>query len=1035
MKSGGGAANGGNESDTDLDEPDEGRTVSHADFQYAHRLILEMNASCRGILLNVIPLFEDQLKCEDEKVRHLSTDVLGKIFVDSGSRVAVVYPAVWRVWLERRNDKNAGIRILWVNFCNEVYRHHPELSADISAGLEQKFFDPDDKVRFAVIRVMSMLDYVSLINFPREVLMHLADRCKDKKMPCRIEAIKALGNIFKLTYNDIVSDENQASTKYGWIPGCLLELMYIGDIETGIVMERALHEDIFPYTQDDAQRTDRLLRVMGGLTERQYKAFLSMIDRQASMIKDFSLMIDLCEEWNGGILDNDDGTVESKLNRLILHIASKFSDSKKAATALQKFAKNNENRTYKLFKGIMSETADFKTISKNGKEIIKRLEPHAGLPETFHMILRRVSLAILGKSSIPRLIEVAQSSSMRGNASVGDISIANTTVDNELARLAATAEGLIKKLASTFPGVYGSHLEEFLKLLVAGDEGLVSDSLEGLSKFVKTFPKDLKLTVAQQQIVKGYALHGTVRQAKHAGTILALLNDPTPRQDIIDRLMSVFRTPGLVSKCIHEFDASQALKNEEGEEAMQDSFTMDEMPLIKLPTWFSTLGQLLLYAPREDLDLVEGVLSDVVLKDVLGRGYSGDPHDEEEWVDMDSLHVEGVLKVLGVKMLVNHVRGLEGLEEVKVRAAPVYRMLMTIVEKEGEIVVPAKGVTCNAFKSHLRQVATLSMLKLARIPACDALLTTMDRGRLLSTIQDPCWQTRDAFVERLRKYLQTRVIHYQYVVLLCMAALEPDDDIRLKVGLVSAKSFLSRFAKAPKDDNASTMESVFVNVLHMVAHHPDFGFDYDDISLSAQYIQFYLDIVATADNASFLFHSAAQLKTLVDLHAATSENIYHISDLAQFLIQEQCKQNLWTLNSYPDVIPYKRDLFKKQANAQLSNENVKKSYLSKKWMEGTQSANLLVKAKPGSRRKSSLGRAEREKLAQESEEEGDANEDDPDEEDDAPKKKRAPRKRKTSGGSTTTTTPRKKSVGTPAKKRKSDASVEEEGGVTPRFEC
>ncbi|KAJ3294891.1 hypothetical protein HDU79_010270 [Rhizoclosmatium sp. JEL0117] len=1010
--------------DDEDDEDARDAAASHAEFQHAHRMIVDMNHSCRGILLNVIPLFEDQLKCEDDKVRELSTDVLGKIFVDSGSNVAVVYPAIWRVWLERRNDKSPAIRILWIQFCNDVYRHHHELCAEVTAGLRQKFCDPDDKVRLAAIKVMGLLDSVSLVNIPRDLLLDLADRCKDKKMPIRIEAIQALSNIFKITYADIVSDENQAAEKYGWIPGCLLELVYLGDIETNIVMERALHEDIFVYSYDDVQRTDRLLRIVGALTEKQYKAFLNVIDRQASMSKDFMMYIEMCENWNGGIMDRPDKALEENLNKLILHISSKFPDAKKAATSLQRFSKNNENRVYKLFRGLMNESADFKTITKNGKEIMKRMEPYPGLPETFVVILRRVSLTLLGKSSIPRLIEVARSYAARQNQSTMTV---DTTVDHEMSRLAVTAENLIKKLAVAFPGVYGSHLKEFLGLLVSNDESLVSDSLEGLARFVKTFPKDLELNKTEQAVVKKYAIHGTIRQAKHAATILALLSDSTPRRNVINQIGAALQTKDLVPKFITEYEKIKL------EQLDDDSFTMSEMPLHKLPTWLSSVSQFALYS-RAEFDTIQQVVNDLLVRECLLKSsfsdMEDDPHLGQDWVDWDVLHAFGVVKVLAVKCLVNRVRGAvnagEGEEAVAVLARPVYKVLNRIVEGEGEVV--PKGGTCDAFKSHLRQVAAISLLKLAKLPGCDSILTVLDRNRLMLSIQDPCWQTRDAFVERLRKYLQQQSIPYRYIVILCMAALEPDDDIRIK-----AKSFLTRFAKASKDvENASTLESVFVDVLHMVAHHPDFGTEPDDISLSAKYIQFFIDIVATANNASFLFHSAAQLKTLIDLYSTdgSSESLYHISDLAQFLIQEHCKHHLWTLNSYPDVIPYKRELFKRMGSSKESNENIKMSYLSKKWMESTQSANSVKTKSSSSRRKSSLGKAERERLAAVGQEDDDEDDDDEDSEDDdedaAPKRKRkaaAGRRRKTSGEGVAT----KRG----SRKRKSDASAEDEE-IIPR---
>ncbi|KAI8615015.1 armadillo-type protein [Chytriomyces sp. MP71] len=970
--------------DDDEEELEEegGRGNSHAEFKHAHRLILEMNKHCMGVLQNVIPLFEDQLRCEDEKVRELSINVLGKIFMDSGSRVAVQYPAIWKVWCDRRNDKSSPIRILWVQFATDAFRHHPELCADIVAGMEQKFYDPDEKVRVTAMKVVGQLESVSLTNVPRDMLLHVADRCKDKKMSVRAEAIQSLSNVFKITYADIVADESQAAEKYGWIPGCILELAYLDDLETRIIMERVLHEDIFVYSYDDVQRTDRLLRIVGALTDKQYKAFLNVIDRQAVSMKDFMMFIELCEKWNGGIVDNDDGVVESSLNQIIIHLASRFPDQKKAASHFQKFAKHNENRIYKLFRALMNESADFKTIAKNGKEIIKRLELHSGLTETFVVILRRVSLAIVGKSSIPRLIEVAQSSSARHSKST-EISMMETTVDMDLSRLAATAEGLIKRIAAVFPGVYGSHLKQFLHLLTSDDRSLVSESLEALSKFIKAMPKDVVLSKPEQDVIVGLALRGSMVQAKQAGTILALLSDSRPRSAVINKIGGALKLPSLVLNAIRT-SSNRSIH----EEADDDDMELDVMPPAKLATWFATLAQFALYAKDEYAVIQEGV-SSLVLKEILLKTHiEKDPHNDEDWIEFEYLHIEGVMKVLGLKLLVNRVRGCANAaaETVQLMARPLFKIIGTLLDNEGEMVPQTKGVTCNAFKSHLRLTASISMLKLLRIEACEKMITVPERNRLMLTIQDPNWQIRDAFVDRLRKYLQAKNIAFKYIVVLCMAALEPDDDIRIK-----AKTFLSRFAKASKSDDGVNLEPGLVGVIHMVAHHPDFGTENEDINLSAKYIQFFLDIVATSENAAFLFHSVAQLKTVVDVHAETSDALYHVCDLSQFLIQEHCKQHLWTLDTFPDVIPINRELFKKLPQ-QAANENVKRSYLSKNWMQSTQSANSQ-KSKVSAPKRRSLTKAEKDRSI-ENDDEDMADFDDDDEEAGAANKSAAGSKKK-----------------------------------------
>jgi sister-chromatid-cohesion protein PDS5 len=146
---------------------------------------------------------------------------------------------------------------------------------------------------------------------------------------------------------------------------------------------------------------------------------------------------------------------------------------------------------------------------------------------------------------------------------------------------------------------------------------------------------------------------------------------------------------------------------------------------------------------------------------------------------LDNLAIEGVIKVLGLKILVNRLRSQKDSADAREIATPVYKVLNKILETEGEL--SKLEDTPPAFKSHLRLTATVSLLKLSHIPAFDAFLTAQDRQRMCWMVQDPSWQVRDMVVEKLRKYLTLREIPFKFIVMLLMTAHEPDADILKKV--------------------------------------------------------------------------------------------------------------------------------------------------------------------------------------------------------------------------------------------------------------
>lgn len=79
-------------------------------------------------------------------------------------------------------------------------------------------------------------------------------------------------------------------------------------------------------------------------------------------------------------------------------------------------------------------------------------------------------------------------------------------------------------------------------------------------------------------------------------------------------------------------------------------------------------------------------------------------------------------------------------------------------------------------------------------------------------------------------------------------------------------------------------EMIFFRLLHLLAHHPDFGTTEEtlpDIAKyvgqsshclhllmgSFRYIEFYLDLVASPDNIPLLFHLAVKAKTVRDIQS------------------------------------------------------------------------------------------------------------------------------------------------------------------------
>lgn len=100
----------------------------------SHDLLLTIYRHCPGLLLNVIPMLEENLRVADEvNLRQLTTKTLGTMFgerpmVGAGvADIARAYPSAWRSWLGRKVDKAILVRLAWVDAAKGILTSHPEL--------------------------------------------------------------------------------------------------------------------------------------------------------------------------------------------------------------------------------------------------------------------------------------------------------------------------------------------------------------------------------------------------------------------------------------------------------------------------------------------------------------------------------------------------------------------------------------------------------------------------------------------------------------------------------------------------------------------------------------------------------------------------------------------------------------------------------------------------------------------------------------------------------------------------------------------
>ncbi|CAG8466344.1 1004_t:CDS:10, partial [Ambispora gerdemannii] len=893
-----------------------------SDFKTAHELIKELNRAAPGLLLNL----------DDFNLRMLVTQVLGEMFSEKGSSLAVRYENVWQIWLSRRNDKAAAVRIVWADYCIPLFQNHPELAKQVNDSIKSKMSDPDEKVRIAFCKVLGQIDYDSAHNLvDAELLSALAKRCRDRKHGVRQEAINALARLYNLAFSDI---QDTAMTNFSWIPKEILNTLYTNDNEIVTCVEKALEEHILPHDNDALVRVERILTVLESLGGKAKKGFFSLFQRQRDAISDMEIFLGLCEQIKGEEGKENNEQFSRLLEQLIKRIANKLPDPQKAANHLSNFTKIGDAQLYKLIKDCMDPQSDYKTVKKSQKEVLKKIEQVSpSLYETFLTILRRISLTIINKDLIPLLMHKMDSvmsidstsqtyenrstneNSDKSSVSQNNINEStsqsnendstnrneNESINQRNSNMEKAAHDLLKEISLRFPALYRSHISELTQLLAEdANELLIEDSLEALSQFSKKYPDETPQdSICKRRLMK-YALEGSLQQAKYAAIVLGQMRDKY--QIFTDLLQKI--VPNL------SHDSPNLLNH------------------------LSVLSELALYSSSKYEEESEAITK-FIIKELLYTNRYQPANDEKDWVEDNQLDEECKAKVIGLKILVNNLLSLSEEQGAEESAKPVFKLLWKLIKDGGEI-HPEK-TTSLAFKSRLRLAAARAILKLARKKIYDKMVTVSDFQKLAWTIQDPCYNVRYGFASRLIKYCGGYQLSARFLSIFFLVAHEPTPAIR-DMASPLVKVFLIKHsvaAKAQRDNTTLIFEMSLVRLIHLLSHTD--LLESNQLLRATKYVEFFLETIANAENISFLYYIAGRIKQFQDLHAQEdpenlhapkkSDNLYILSDLTQHIIREKCKAASWILPSYPGQVKLPADLFASLPTTEKMKEVMEKNYL------------------------------------------------------------------------------------------------------------
>ncbi|KAG0281953.1 hypothetical protein BGZ95_000018 [Linnemannia exigua] len=583
-----------------------------------------------------------------------------------------------------------------------------------------------------------------------------------------------------------------------------------------------------------------------------------------------------------------------------LSVLRRSVDTRSHMTALLKllethqYANVHDSTFLQLISDCMDSRRSLKEIRKAAKETNARIE-NVSPPtlEIFTVLIERISLTLINSEIVSELIKnIAESDEHR-------------QISGEL----------LRSISTIFPVIFIDHLTEITNLLCDSTFVGASDALQTLAEFAKQFPKSVPADYKAKETLRKLLSSGTVAQATDATILLAsIANNDAMCEDI-------------AQKTAEQLDVSSPdlLKN------------------------LAILSQITLYSPQVFESISAGVVAFVMKKLLL----TNTPEQEtrydatEDWVEKNELDQYSLSKIMGLKVLVNRAIVLLESDPEAAQSAvrPVFQLLWTLINQEGELV--AEKNTNAVMKSHLRLNAARFVIKLTRgRPPYEKMVTVADFCRLSLVIQDPVYRVRHGFASRIIKYVRARELHIRYLAVLLLVAHEPEIEWKSQV-----RKFLTLQAKNQAVDSSLMLnEQTLARLLHLLSNHPDFVIkvpedddvfghaqpthSVQDLNLAARYIEFYLDTMTNSENISLVFYIASLMKTVRFASSKdTTHNLYVLSDLAQYLIQERSRSHGWTLTSYPGQVKLPRDLFLPLAQNEMSVEISKRIYLPSAWVQ------------------------------------------------------------------------------------------------------
>ncbi|KAG6039231.1 hypothetical protein E4U19_006492 [Claviceps sp. Clav32 group G5] len=948
----------------DSDEDDNISGPSDADLKslrQAHMLIRELWRAAPDILQNVVPQLDAELSADNVHLRLIATETFGDMISgigaagpppppvldpaayppvrliddnlgasqvpDSEANVltkpyspqsfAQTHHATYRSFVGRKNDKTGTIRAAWVTAAGYILSTSAggiglsrEDESELVKGLVDKLNDSEEKVRLAAVKAIELFNFRDAIlklgvtgGVEKEgsVFASLADRCRDRRPAVRVEAMVLLGKLWAVGAGEIADGEEAVISCLSGVPSRIINGFYANDSDLNVLLDRVMFECLIPLKyplvkgkgaknaagsqgkggvsagDQDRIRAERILLMLKYLDAPAQKAFFALQSRQPQFAKGLAIFIKQCEAYNGGVVVSDEDKVKATLAKTLEWLGTFFPDPLKVRSDLQKFAKLNDRRSYQLVKYAIEPESDFKTVRRAINELITKIQAGSASVclDTLIPLLYRSSCLMFNRSHLATIMDYSKSD--KGGC-------------------ATVAHQVLNDISQRNPDVFRSHAKELRREIIEqapadkkSNDPAVVDILKAYSSYAKKYSQDIEYDRSFTQTLMSYSLYASPpRAAKYAVSILLAKNDDKSKVTATNVLRNSIKGLGYGSP--------------------------------HFLTRLATICQLARLLPSVTADSDEAI-RDLTIKEILREVRTDADPKDLPWVNDADMDEELQAKCLALKILVNHALATEQDADAEERVKLLFKLLKTFIVMEGEF-CKTKDTPLH-HKKRLRLMAGLMILKLCTVKKYDDCLEPSSFNKMAELVQDSELQVRKHFVEKLQSYLTRGKLRPRFHTILFLIAFEPSSDLKNRV-----ETWLRSRVRYYTEQKQHVMEGLLARLIALLAHHPDYSPEIDDLVDFANYFLFYLGTVASEENISLIYRYAERVKQTKDgINADASDNLYVLSDLASTIIRKYQERKAWAFQAWPGKVGLPTGLYAALPSSEVAQSIAKKMYI------------------------------------------------------------------------------------------------------------